>query len=110
MQNITYVPKDTSLDEMGMIIDFGDIKGPIRDYFKSQWDHKMIIPDIAEEITAWTELYEKLGLDTSSLKPLKYTTAEYMAIVIKTELEEMFTDAIEINFELFEGPLQGVGV
>ncbi len=110
VQNITYVPKIKALDEMGMVIDFGDLKGSIRDYFKSQWDHRMIIPDVAEEVIAWTELYEKLGLDITSLKPLEYTTAEYMAIVIKEELEEMFESAIEIKFELFEGPLQGVGM
>lgn len=110
VQNITYVPKVRALDKMGMIIDFGDLKGPIRDYFKSQWDHKMIIPDFAEEVIAWTELYEKLGLDISSLKPLTYTTAEHMAVVIKGELEEMFENAIEIKFELLEGPLQGVSV
>ncbi len=110
VRNITYVPKDTTLDRMGIIIDFGELKERIKGYFKTHWDHKMIIPDVAKEVIAWTELYEKLRLDITSLKPLKYTTAEYMAIVIKEELEEMFPNAKEITFELLEGPLQGVGV
>ncbi len=107
--DVTYVPVVDELDEMGMIIDFGDLKGGIKDYLKNNWDHLTIIQDIPEEIDAWTELFNKLGVNLIYLKPIKHTTAEYMQELISKDLIKIFPDAAEIIVELFEGPMQGIG-
>ncbi len=107
--DVTYIPKSDKLNEMGMIIDFGDLKGGIRDYLKDNWDHRQIITWNGEEVDAWTELYNKLGIELEYLKLLRYTTAEHMQELITEGLTELFPDAETIIVELFEGPMQGIG-
>jgi len=107
--DVTYVPKSDELNEMGMIIDFGDLKGGIKDYLKEHWDHMQIITNSEREITAWRNLYHALSIPVKYLKPLKYTTAEYMQELISKDLTELFPDAEAVIVELFEGPMQGIG-
>ncbi len=108
VRNIRYTPHVQHLDELGMIIDLGDFKGPVREYLKNKWDHKMIIPEDEVEIIAWHTLYRTLGLDVEALLPLRHTTVEYMQMLITEELNLLFPDG-EITLELYEGPAQGWG-
>lgn len=105
---MTYIPVTDELDEMGMIIDFGDLKGGLKQYLKNNWDHMTIIQDNPEEIDAWSELFNKLKVNLIYLKPLKHTTAEHMQEIMEKDLAEMFPDAEQIIVELFEGPMQGI--
>ncbi len=107
--DVTYIPRSDKLDDMGMIIDFGDLKGGIKSYLKDNWDHMTIIQYTGMEVKAWTELFNKLEIPLDFLKPIRYTTAEYMQELITKDLEELFPDAVRIIVELFEGPMQGIG-
>jgi len=106
---MTYVPKDDTLDELGMVIDFGDLKGGLKEYLKDNWDHVTIIQNAPEEIDAWVQLFDKLKIPLKYLKPLQYTTAEHMQELMEKELAKMFPEAERIIVELFEGPMQGIG-
>ena len=107
--DVTYIPKSDRLDDMGMIIDFGDLKGGIKSYLKENWDHMTIIEHTGTEVDAWSELFNKLEIPLEFLKPIRYTTAEYMQDLITRDLEKLFPDAAMIIVELFEGPMQGIG-
>lgn len=107
--NVTYIPKSDILDDMGMIIDFGDLKGGIKSYLKDNWDHMTIIQYTGLEVKAWTELFRKLEIPLKYLKKLRYTTAEFMQETMERDLEGIFPEAEKIIVELFEGPMQGIG-
>lgn len=104
------VPPDT-LDEVGMSIDFGLIKG----YFKTEWDHKFVIPKKDEDY--WRHIYEETGycpIDDNRVV-LKYTTCEWMAIIMRRDLGKAIgwneaDAAMNIHFELWEGPNQAVKI
>ena len=98
------------IDDMGISIDFGIIK----DYFKNEWDHRFIVPK--EDYHLWREITKELKL-LDNLKPVKYTTAEWFNIIIKSDLIEMLNkrypgkltaDMYPVSFILLEGPKQGV--
>ncbi len=105
------------LDEVGMSIDFGLIKG----YFKTRWDHRFVIPFDDEEF--WT-----IRLDSpvsGNVKLLRYTTCEHMAEVIRADLADILSrhyygddykakrtgyPSTWIHFSLWEGPNQAVKI
>ncbi len=98
----------TELNKTGMIVDFGIIKG----YFKDEWDHKNIIPEHHLEI--WREHYARLEMP-DNLKPLQFTTAEWVAKVMKADLIGLLLccdniHSFTVNFALYEGPKQDVMV
>jgi 6-pyruvoyl-tetrahydropterin synthase len=108
---------NVTLDNKGMIVDFGIIK----DYFKQNWDHKFIIPE--DDTQFWESIMSK-GIVLNNLKPIKHTTAEYMAMVMQEELQELVSkyyleeesdrrswfDAVSVRFTLSEGPVQGITI
>ena len=103
VRNLEIEVDELGLNEQGISVDFGVIKG----YFKENWDHKFIVPK--DEMTghAW------LGKFSENLVELRFTSAEWMAIIIRKELGEKIgwdepTAAFKIHFELWEGPNQAV--
>ena len=111
VRNLEINVSELELDEVGMSVDFGIIKG----FFKSEWDHKFIIPEKDEEY--WKHIYEQTGClpVSDGRKVIRYTTAEWMAIVIRRDLGELLEwsevdAAMNIHFELWEGPNQAVKV
>jgi len=106
--DVTYIPKNDTLDDLGMIIDFGHLKGTIKDYLKTSWDHMTIIEHTGKEVEAWTELFNKLEIPLEYLKKIRYTTAEHMQELITEDLRYLFPDGF-VAVELFEGPMQGIG-
>jgi len=107
--DVTYVPRSDILDDMGMIIDFGELKDKVKDYLKNRWDHMTIIQNTEDEVAAWEQLFNTLGVHLMYLKKLRYTTAEYMQEIMIGELEKIFPDAERIIVDLYEGPMQGIG-
>ena len=96
----------TELDDTGMSIDFGKIK----DYFKEQWDHKFIVPDSAggKWIQACMDIDPFIAL---KIKPLRHTTAEWMALRIQQDLIlDLDLGVDSVHFELWEGPHQAVKI
>jgi len=91
------------LNEQGIAIDFGDIKG----YFKKEWDHKQYVP--VQHMPIWTEHYKKLGMDIKQLKPLRYTTCEDISDKIIDDLFMMFDNIVQIGFTIYEGASEGSG-
>jgi len=111
----TYFVRDleiefVSINEQGMFIDFGDIKG----YFKEQWDHKFIVPLKDEEF--WLHNYRNVGYCPvdNNLKAVARTTAEGMAMQIQEELAHLIAEKTREktapHFKLFEGPNQSVEI
>ena len=107
VKGLTVSVQGDKLNSDGMLIDFGIIKS----YFKEHWDHRFIVP--MSDHTKWKEILF-IPEQVLSLKPVWYTTCEYMAKIIKDELESMLFKATgtqtEVSFLLTEGPGQGVHV
>jgi len=106
---MTYIPKSDELDSLGMVVDFGDLKGGLKKYLKANWDHMTIIQDTPKEMEVWEELFVKLNVPIRYLKAITYTTAEHMQEIMERDLAQMFPEAQKIIVELFEGPMQGIG-
>lgn len=107
----TYFVKDFTivvdkLDEVGISIDFGIIK----DYFKTTWDHRFIIPECDADF--WKHIYEECGhvAIADNRKVVEFTTCEGMAMKIQEDLLELFGRQWTPHFTLCEGPDQGVVV
>ncbi|TSA55858.1 hypothetical protein D4R42_04735 [bacterium] len=111
-----YIVRDLTIDfgsnfklnDAGMIVDFGVIKG----YFKDEWDHKLIVPDI--HTTQWIDFIGRMGI-LLNLRPLKFTTCEWMAETVRAELTILMKEQDNINdciitLSLYEGPNQDVMV
>ena len=75
------------LGRTGMIIDFGLIK----DYFKREWDHKLIVP--TNDAQDWAIFLDKIGR-RQNLKVVDLTTAEGMALDIKRDLINMIHSCV----------------
>lgn len=108
VRNLEILVSPDTLDEVGMSIDFGLIKG----YFKTEWHHKNIV--LASSLIAWRDFYKFMGY-RDNLKPMKYTTAEWMAIIIRRDLGKSIgwdeaDAAMKIHFSLWEGPNQAVKI
>jgi len=107
VRELTVDLPQAKLNEQGISVDFGIIKG----YFKESWDHKNIIPKAS--LIAWQDFYSFMGYK-DNLRPVISTSAEFMAQVMKKELEGLILkEAFQTNvvhFELCEGPAQGVFV
>lgn len=102
------------LDQAGLSIDFGIIK----QYFKVQWDHKLIFPEHVDEklITELLKIFSYLGIK-DNLVIREGTTAEVMAMEIRSDLTKLVkthyhhtVDEVDISFTICEGPNQGVRI
>ena len=108
VRNLTIEVDGFGLDNKGMSVDFGIIKG----FFKKEWDHKFIVPD--SDGSKWVEACKEIDpFMALAIRPLRYTTAEWMAVVIRRDLGKELgwdeaTAAMNIHFELWEGPHQAV--
>ncbi len=104
------------IDSVGMSIDFGLVKGHIKD----RWDHKLILPKEinGEEIQGIRELmdaFDLMKVNCFNMIFIKHTTAEWMATEIRRGLGVQFgwsevVSADRIHLELWEGPNQAVKV
>ena len=118
IRDLTIDLGEPKLDQSGMSIDFGIIKG----YFKDHWDHKFIVPTnhymFLQKALIDCEFPEELNPPMiSNMVPLEFTTCEGMAEVIREQLvillRQSYGDWINpscISFKLFEGPNQAVEV
>ena len=104
-----------TVGDTGMSIDFGIIKG----FFKENWDHKFFVPE--DDYEKWREAFlgpdAPINMDVEGhwLKAIKYTTAEWMTVIIRRDLGELIewsevVAADKIHFDLYEGPNQAVRV
>ena len=113
VRDLVIAVPDGQLDEMGISMDFGDIK----QYFRDEWDHKFLVPTYTHEAWKTMLLNNMLELDVavSNLMHLECTTAEYIMKKIKSDLVEMLVKRYPkakfgnpVMFGLLEGPGQGV--
>jgi len=106
VENLTIDFEVERMDDMGVVIDFGVVKG----YFKREWNHRNVVPQ--EHLEAWQRLYEELGLE-DNLKPVLLTSVEAFAVIIKRDLAKLaHVDPCDVHFTIYEtgGPeLPGMG-
>ena len=105
IKNLTLNVSDLALNEQGIVLDFGDVK----EYFKTAWDHKFLIPEIDSEY--WRHIYEECGSVPvkDNRKVLRGVSDEVMAIIIHNDLRKL-SHVMEVHFTLYEGLNQGVSV
>lgn len=98
----------STLDKMGMVVDFGVIKG----YFKDCWDHHMIVH--IEDYDKWVRFLPTIGLPIDRIRKVKHTTCEWLAPIMSRELRcyiarvrGLDEEHVKVSLFLSEGPKQG---
>jgi 6-pyruvoyltetrahydropterin/6-carboxytetrahydropterin synthase len=80
--------RSDTLDDTGMIIDFGEVKAKIKDYIDS-WDHSLVMPsDMPEEYLNCLKKFNK-NLRIVNYNPTAEAMAKDMYLTIKKEIPQI---------------------
>ena len=87
------------LDGLGMSIDFGDVKRPLKDWIDENWDHAFLVNDSDEEmVSALHALSESKIYAFESVNP----TAEVMAKTLFDVMSSLVGPEV-VSIRMWEG-------
>lgn len=97
-------PENFYLNELGILVDFSEVKNKVKAWIDSNWDHAMLL-NVAD--VAVIELVRKLGMKHFIMPNGWNPTSELMASTLAGACEELFKDNLAISLRkvsIYEGP------